>query len=440
MGDLDIDAFKHLPYFKPLYTTILRHQMQYLIEQLSTHAGEESLVLTTNLSSGAVTSLTSEYCSGFLHGRNDIKTQFTKYCVRKKTKLNKVTSDCLHRESTSISNTGREFQKHHESIQDVTNNSDSRLHSNHQEKHSGSNVVQVTHTGKKMEESVSDVSITGQNKPEEKKHYGETEGSQGRDSHNGGLENHRMESEDIEIGAVILPHSGSTVAGSLVLDCTDTETLSEEDAIATESALHDDKTVLKQDYTKETEETVTNQLELPPISQPENKTAESGLQTVWIIAGRQESAKVSDLGNKNNDRFGSLTKVKIEPSESTSVEEPAGDFPVLPSTSDYHVNSHTSLNSPNKPETEGRSRYHCSYCSQSFTTYASRKRHERRHTGETPWSCEICDLKFYRKDDLNVHIGKHSGMKPYQCPQCFVGYAKKKFLEVHMLTAHQIVM
>ena len=51
-------------------------------KQLSQHAGEESLVLTTNISAGTISSLTSMFGTGFLDHRSELKKQFITHCSK----------------------------------------------------------------------------------------------------------------------------------------------------------------------------------------------------------------------------------------------------------------------------------------------------------------------------------------------------------------------
>lgn len=190
-------------------------------------------------------------------------------------------------------------------------------------------------------------------------------------------------------------------------------------------------------------------------SSSEHMLTESDGNEMWIVAGNNNGIHSEQI--ENNKTYESLFSSQ---SSTLTSEAGIGSSVVCEITNDTVQNvatnsSYTYANDPSAyiqgahfpfqvssntvariANDETRIKYKCKYCSQIFTTYSSKTRHERRHTGETPWACDICSRKFYRKDDLRVHSLKHSGRKPFMCPVCCTGYCKKKMLEVHMSLSH----
>lgn len=54
------------------------------MEQLSSQAGEESIILTASIQDGSLSHLGSTTGKGFLDGRDEIKAQFLGYCIKSK--------------------------------------------------------------------------------------------------------------------------------------------------------------------------------------------------------------------------------------------------------------------------------------------------------------------------------------------------------------------
>jgi uncharacterized Zn-finger protein len=227
----------------------------------------------------------------------------------------------------------------------------------------------------------------------------------------------------------------NTDTGSLLLDCSINETFAEVDTVITFPLNDgtDDKIVIKKEY--------LDNSELPPLAGSLHLPKVIDGKDTWIVAGSDQMMGLTNSSHKDrviNDNKESKPKAcSLNLSQTSFVPKleacntPASESNVFRdrSVAGYPV---TKQFSPSNTH-----RFNCCYCDKTFTTFASQKRHERKHTGEFPFTCEICDMKFYRKDDLNVHLGKHQGLKPYQCNFCFAGFSKKKILEEHMLVAHQ---
>jgi uncharacterized Zn-finger protein len=189
-------------------------------------------------------------------------------------------------------------------------------------------------------------------------------------------------------------------------------------------------------------------------SLPGKMSTETGGSDIWIVAGVDSEANLVEMSNLSQNHLSGLNKQTSELSSEIGIDKTFEtainqNFPSTRSggflsninvTQEYQRGAQF-IGSQSTPAAQVRrstddtkSHYQCYFCPQSFTSHSSQKRHERRHTGETPWACEFCDKRFYRKDDLHVHSLKHVGQKPYMCPICLTGYCKKKLLELHVAT------
>lgn len=73
---------KDIPGYKAILKSVLKSQIQLLIEQLAENTGEESIILTASVNDGTLSHLGSNTGKGFLEGRDEIKSQFLGYCLK----------------------------------------------------------------------------------------------------------------------------------------------------------------------------------------------------------------------------------------------------------------------------------------------------------------------------------------------------------------------
>lgn len=77
----------------------------------------------------------------------------------------------------------------------------------------------------------------------------------------------------------------------------------------------------------------------------------------------------------------------------------------------------------------------CSTCGKSFSSQATRKKHEiRLHSEKMPHACQQCDRTFLNPSHLQEHIyALHTKEKHYVCDICGKTFATKKYLRKHKL-------
>lgn len=79
----ELNAFKDIPGYKAILKAVIKSQIQFLVEQLSQQAGEESVLLTASLSDGTLSHLGSESGKVFLDRNDDFKSQFLGFCIKR---------------------------------------------------------------------------------------------------------------------------------------------------------------------------------------------------------------------------------------------------------------------------------------------------------------------------------------------------------------------
>lgn len=83
MQSADLDVVKEIPGYKVILKTVLKSQIQLLVQQLADQIGEESVILTASVEDGTLSHLGSESGKDFLEGHEDIKSQFLGFCLKK---------------------------------------------------------------------------------------------------------------------------------------------------------------------------------------------------------------------------------------------------------------------------------------------------------------------------------------------------------------------
>ncbi|XP_060564282.1 uncharacterized protein LOC132723562 [Ruditapes philippinarum] len=84
MASSELDLMKEIPGYKLILKTVLKGQIQQLVQQLALYTDEESVLLTACVGDGAVTvsSLGSDIGKMFLGDHEDIKSQFISFCLK----------------------------------------------------------------------------------------------------------------------------------------------------------------------------------------------------------------------------------------------------------------------------------------------------------------------------------------------------------------------
>lgn len=78
----DLDVIQEIPGYKMILKSVLKRQIQLLVEQLADQTGEESVILTASVIDGSLSHLGTESGKIFLQDHDDIKKQFLGFCLK----------------------------------------------------------------------------------------------------------------------------------------------------------------------------------------------------------------------------------------------------------------------------------------------------------------------------------------------------------------------
>lgn len=86
--------------------------------------------------------------------------------------------------------------------------------------------------------------------------------------------------------------------------------------------------------------------------------------------------------------------------------------------------------------TQAKKSFSCKYCEKVYVSLGALKMHIRTHT--LPCKCKLCGKAFSRPWLLQGHIRTHTGEKPFSCPHCSRAFADRSNLRAHLQTHSEV--
>ncbi|XP_052283920.1 zinc finger protein with KRAB and SCAN domains 1-like [Dreissena polymorpha] len=99
---MEQEVLREIPGYKAILKSVLKSQIQFLLEQLSDQGGEESVILTASVHDGSLSALGSHTGRGFMDGKDDIKAQFLGYCLKSKHHRESSDADLTYQRSRTL--------------------------------------------------------------------------------------------------------------------------------------------------------------------------------------------------------------------------------------------------------------------------------------------------------------------------------------------------
>jgi len=194
-------------------------------------------------------------------------------------------------------------------------------------------------------------------------------------------------------------------------------------------------------------------------SEPDPSEDESGFKAVEEEEEEEEAVSIEAPPKKRSKRKSSKKKKKkrapvvvvdemSEEEKEVDMVEEEGQAEEVDEERDMEAddddaNDETFIGDTETTHPKGTHVYKCRYCEKVYTHSASRKTHERKHTGEVPFSCPSCGRGFNHSSNFKRHLklckdGADLEILPFfKCSACGQHFKHKKSLSTHYKFKHE---
>ncbi|XP_052759607.1 zinc finger protein 263-like isoform X3 [Mya arenaria] len=448
-SQMEQEVLREIPGYKAILKSVLKSQIQFLMEQMSDQTGEESVVLTASIHDGSMCALGSTTGRGFMDGKDEIKAQFLGYCIKSRSdndsQHHKASSDVdltYQRSRNLLPPSRRPKPRLRPGPYSIPSPGTStpvgspnpfQLSSppNH-----GSNQSNTAGTGSiKPDPESGDMlvdSVSGDNNNDQsgddKSESGGVSTNQDEESGNQGNQKSQKVKEGEDGG-----DAGEWDSNYDSAQGDDSNT--EQDPNGLESATSQASNLggiafpglnnAHYDFTKT----------LPDISSAE-------LKNVLYQGNFSEPPSVEvvnhllNVGSIANDNINVRQFLSPEDGTISNLHEPdnvqAGQL-LTPAVGNIASFSNIDMSSSGKGTT-----YWCQHCQKVLQNKMLYNYHVRAHMGVKPFECPICQRKFAGKQALETHKRLHSGERPFKCTHdgCDRAFTARSGLVYHMNKHH----
>ncbi|XP_052821154.1 zinc finger and BTB domain-containing protein 17-like isoform X5 [Mya arenaria] len=418
----ELENLKEVPGFKAVLRAVIKAQIQLLLQQLSDHADDESLVLTAGVNDGTISQLGSGTGKGFLEGHEEIKSQFLGHCLK------------THHSKAPTETRGSPYQRPLDpfSKKNVPKSSKTlaqppalKNFGEGYNKHTGDKTIAQMLADKTGSASQSNVNM---DKGENMVNFDAT-----KVTFDAGLDlNHTQtscanESEQSDNELKKMDKLGHKLAPDSTLE---SENLSNPTSIKIEPITEN-----------EMELEITGVEPGQPKAPPTQTWPQGPAFTVTTSGGEvDQGEETTDDGSEAYKRWPSYVKPKVASKHSNSISmETSFELPAYLESSQLNsqwqpdMDSFTQANmdsfiqpnisvkyeanfeqfcrrgrrSSGHPRLLNLYKYACTYCGRLFQSNRNRLRHELIHTNEKPFECSVCGMRFNQKHSMKNHEKRH---------------------------------
>lgn len=364
---LDMDVIKEIPGYKVILKAVLKSQIQQLVDQLSVHTEEESLVLTASVADGTLSHFGSVSGKCFLKDKEDMKSQFLGFCL--KWCHDRKIEEEMEEAMPVVENATTNYLTHRSPCSQFPQQPSWRQQS---PKFSNIRSQQMKFSGKRHQPyPVSKPVRVLQPKVTKSK---------------------------------LSPINTNTVDSIKIEDSADDDDLANEIPRESESELNSQSVQNKSSGSLQAFE--------KHLDSEDDKTYAETSTELHIDSDLSNLVSSPQSSCNNLDPDVTVKVEALSESEITANELPEHDSQAnWTSNASGQINSDPSVAIGNQLDSQlfqqGYKIHVCSYCGKHFDRKSNLDTHQRRHTGERPFKCEICHKRFTRKDILKRHLFVH---------------------------------
>lgn len=410
MQAADLEVIKEIPGYKLVLKAVLKHQIQQLVEQLSDHTGEESVILTASVSDGSLSHLGTESGKIFLEDNDDIKSKFLGFCLKRYHGQNRVENQQSDPSPTNKTITHSRqrptpARRYSAPNQQASPPVQTGVHP--------VSLTKVSQRGRKRHKPYANsqtrrtsVNVNRQEQTSEQQAFPVALPVQPGNNLTNDI--NTLETIKIEIDDEVEILNSDSIADDLKVPCV----LESKSSVLAENKAHEDSTTeneLNESIAHDRNDLDSRSFNVPIRATEENVTVNKSVSSDKSISDLDPNVHIKTESLDSEINFETIGVQSGQISEDIwmpNLQTLESTEPASSSQRDMTADQNKGL--WRKDQTIMNKNFACNLCERSFMSKTDVIRHVRIHTGEKPFHCDICGKAFRIKHQLVNHKLVHT--------------------------------